>query len=137
MALKIGLDPASSIGNWAQKSGSVKILKLVKIGKKTSQNSKLIKNQIELETESKNGFASVRFLKSYLVLYWSNVLVIGITWLNKLRPKFAHHLADRILVHVIIVSYLTVSTLFYIICKVCVLFKKCQHLVWNYVHCVK
>ena len=69
MALKIGLDTASSIGNWAQKSGSVKILKLVKIGKKTSQNSKLIKNQIELETESKNGFASVRFLKSYLVLY--------------------------------------------------------------------
>ena len=69
MALKIGLDPASSIGNWAQKSSSVKILKLEKIGKKTSQNSKLIKNQIELETESKNGFASVRFLKSYLVLY--------------------------------------------------------------------
>ena len=53
MALKIGLDPASSIGNWAQKSGSVKILKLVKIGKKTVKTQNLSKTKLNWKLKAK------------------------------------------------------------------------------------
>ena len=53
MALKMGLDPASSIGNWAQKSGSVKILKLVKIGKKTVKTQNLSKTKLNWKLKAK------------------------------------------------------------------------------------
>lgn len=53
MALKMGLDPASSIGNWAHKSGSVKILKLVKIGKKTVKTQNLSKTKLNWKLKAK------------------------------------------------------------------------------------